>query len=535
MYNINGVFRIVLLGVCLVAHYAAAQPDNTSENYKKTYKKAQHWLYKRSDSTQFFATQALLVAKSRTQRADIYYLLGKMARTQEWTNSAIHYFQKALKLYEKDENKNKVRLALITPYRRQKKYNTALRLARWVNQYLKKKKDSANLKDNYSSLGNIFFNLSQVDTFSVKWTDSSIYYHKKAITLCRQRFPESLPDAYYNFSFAYETISPDSAIYYTKLALNDLKLNEYDQVLFNIRLAQIHYRKKAYKVSNHYLNLANRVNFSDLNLRFMYYFYKGANSLNLQRLADAKTQLVQCDSMLSLMSHKAQNIVDKKGMNQTATEVYGEISSNALKVYEQTKDKAYLEIRKQYQAKKEQTSQKYQQTNQLIVQNDSLLLHKSAQRLQASVNSATDTRQMINKPANYVFFVSAVILLIIAWVVWGWIQQNRSQHPEKKQSYALNARQGLSTDVLSTLAARNEYEKIFSLLTEHLGTEIIAKKTKDLLPGQSFTTHEKVYLVLKAEGFSSWEIGQMLDQTKRNIGEWDKKIKQKVKTTEKPD
>jgi len=530
VYNINGL--LVVLGIVSISFSVLlAQPINTSENYKKNYRKAREWKLKNVDSTRFFANKALLVAQTSDEKAIIYSLLGEMAKTQEWSNSAIHYFQRALKLYTTEQAKNKARLALITPYRRQKKFNTALSLARWVKRYLEAKKDSANLKDNYSSLGNIFFNLSQVDTFSIKWTDSSIYYHQKAIAIHQNKFPGGLARKYYNVSFAFETISPDSAIYYTQLALDRSEISFYDRMLYNIRLAQINYRKGAYKAGNLNLDAAQKINYNDLNLRFMYALYRNLIAIHLKDIDLAKQYINQSDSLLALMASKTTNVVDRRGMSQIAADAYLDIYLSASKVFKQTQDSAYFTLANEYQIKKLQASRQYQQSNQLIVAKDSLVLADTDK--QPKETSLTEAAERLQSG----IVVLVLTFLLAGWGVWWWLRYTQQQGVEAETTKveALVEVQGLNTNVLSTLASQQDYQQIYTLLDKHIGVEGLAAKENDLVPGESFTAEEKVYLVLKMEGFSDWEVCQMLDQTKRTIGDWNKRIRQKIKLPEKPE
>ncbi len=530
MYNINGL--LVVFGIVSISFSVLpAQTINTSENYKKNYKKAREWQYKNADSTRFFANKALLAAQNGNEKAGIYYFLGEMAQSQEWSNSAVHYYQKALKLYSTEKEKHKVRIALITPYRRQKKMNTALNLARWVNRYLLEKNDTVNLASNYSQLGNIFFNLSQADTFSVKWTDSSLFYHRKSIALRKDKSPETLPKAYYNQSFAYEAISPDSAIHYTKLALNSAKISDYDKALYNLRLAQINYRKKDFEQGSLYLDVARDWCANDLNLQFMHTFYEGCIALNLRKIGKAETLISRCDATLKKMEQSVTNIVDKKSMSQSAAEAYGEIARNAFAVFKQTKDSTYLKLANKYQNKKQQASKQYRQSNQQIVVKDSLVLANTAN--QVGDLPMTDTSESLQTG----IVVLVLAFLLSGWGVWWWLRYSQQQGMEETptKSEVLVDVQGLNTQVLSTLAGQQDYEQIFNLLDKHIGVEGLTEKEGDLLPGETFTFQEKVYLVLKMEGFSDWEICQMLDQTKRTIGEWNKKIQQKIKLPEKPE
>ena len=531
MYNINGLLGVFGM-ICISFSILRAQSTNTSENYKKNYEKAREWQFKNADSTRFFANKALLVAQTGNEKADVYYLLGKMSQTQEWSNSAIHYYQKALKLYTTEKKKNKVRIALITPYRRQKKFNTALNLARWVNRYLLKQKDTANLASNYSQLGNIFFNLSQVDTFSVKWTDSSLFYHRKSIALRKLQSSESLPRAYFNQSFAYEDISPDSALYYTKLALNSAKISAYDETLYNLRLAQISYRKQDFEQGNLYLEKSRKFSKNDLNLQFMHTFYEGCIALNLKKIELAQTLVKRCDSTLKEMERNVSNVVDKKGMSQSAAEAYGEIAQNALAVFKQTQDSVYLKLANEYQAKKLKASKQYQQSNQQIVAKDSLVLANTDQQSE-EITSVADASESLQTG----IVVLVLAFLLAGWGVWWWLRYTQQQGVDAEVSKveALVEVQGLNTSVLSTLASQQDYKQIYTLLDKHIGVEGLAAKENDLMPGESFTAEEKVYLVLKMEGFSDWEICQMLDQTKRTISDWNKKIRQKIKLPEKPE
>ena len=283
VYNINGLLGV--LGVmCISFSISVAQTLNTIENYKKNYKKAQEWRYKNPDSARFYSTKTLLSAETNDQRAKVYYnILGKMARKQEWHNTAIHYFQKALKMFSNEKDKNKVRAYLVLAYRRQKRYSTALRLANWVKNYREKKKDTLGLAGSYSQLGNIFYNLSQVDTFSIKWSDSSLYYHRKSVNI-RKKTKKGLANAYYNFSFAFDEVSPDSAIHYTKLALKSKTIDDYSRVLYNIRIAQINYKRGTYVEGNKYLDEAIKFPISDANLLEMFFFHRGIILFNLQDL-----------------------------------------------------------------------------------------------------------------------------------------------------------------------------------------------------------------------------------------------------------
>lgn len=534
MYNINGLLG-VLGCVCISFSILTAQPSNTSENYKKNYKKAQEWQYKNPDSTRFFANKALISSVNDSEKAEVYYLLGRMAQTQEWSNSAIHYYQKALKLYIDEKKKNNLRIKLITPYRRQKKFNTALRLARWVKRYLLEQKDTINLASNYSELGNIFFNISQVDTFSIKWTDSSLFYHRKAIQLRKKRKPKSLPGAYYNVSFAYEAISADSAIYYTKLALKSNELSTYRRMLYNIRLAQINYRKGDYETGNLNLDDAYKINDDDLNLRFLYFLYRNLIAIHLKDIQLAKKYIAKSDSVLNLMAAKTKDAVDKKGMSQIASDAYLDIYLSATKVFKQTKDSTYLKLANEYKAKKEQASRQYKQSNQLIEQKDSLLLAKTTKR--SDIQEGVKNNEDVASSLQTWVIVLVIAFILAGWGVWWWLQSMKRQDEmvDTNSLEPVTDVQGLNMELLSTLAGQQNYEQIYTLLDKHIGVEGVEEKQQYLVPGSSLTFQEKVYLVLELEGFSEWEICQMLNQTKRTITEWKKRIGQKIKLPENPE
>lgn len=526
-YNINDGLVLLIVMWCFCTT-TLAQPANTSENYKKKYKKAQGFIYKYPDSTKFFATQALLAAQTNNQRGDVYSLLGKMAKTQEWFNTSVYYHQKALKLYPDEKNKNKARLNLVTPYRRLKKYNTALRMVRWVNRYLVEKNDLLNLKSSYSSLGNIFYNLSQVDTFSVKWADSSLYYHRRSINLRKKNFPETLAQAYYNASFAYEAISPDSAIYYTKLALEQGGISDYRKVLYNIRLAQINYKKEDYKEGLVCLDIAKKTPFSDLSLKNMYWYYQAMIALQVQDLPKTRKYFNKCDSLVALMSAKARNITDRKNMAEMIQGYYQDAFDVAQKLYKATNNKVYFELKEEYRKKKDKAGKKYRSAHQQIEQNDSLQLSKEDSSIAQNDTGQVSAKQQATEDKEHWLFLGIMATIITIIGAWWWWQVAKLPEQKDKESdneQKATSSQKLNTNLLSSLASHNEYEKILALLEEHLGVNVIEQKAHE-----NFTAQEKVYLALLAEGFTQWEIRQMLNLSKKNILDWEKQIKQKKRT-----
>lgn len=529
MYNINGVF--VLLGVLSGFFTSAkAQSVNTSEIYKKNYEKARKLRHKYPDSTKIFANRALLSASNNDQRAEVYCLLGKMAKAQEWNNTAIHYYQQSLKLYTNETSKNKVRLAMIAPYRRQKKYNTALRLARWVTKHAEKKGELGNLKNSYSSLGNVFYNLSQADTFSIKWIDSSLHYHRKSIELRKKYFPRTQAMAYYNSSFAYEAISPDSAIHYTQLALQQPNLETYHKALYNIRLAQIYYKKKAFKFGKYYLNKAQQIHYQDLNLQNMYWFYKAMIALFQQNIREVKQGFNKYDSVISLLRNNAQNMADQKGLTEMIREDYQDACNAAMQMYKRTKNEVYLGLINQYKIKKQQASKKYIRTHLLIEKQDSLLLSKVYSTAELRMTKPTLETQLSNENTQrWIFWGIMIILIMLGGIVWWYqLQQKQAMPPPAEQPQLMITNQKLNTKLLSSLAEQNEFEKILSLLNTHLGNDTLKHYTQNLPNDVTLSAQEKVYLKLLSEGFSQWEIGQMLNKNKRSIIEWDKKLKQKL-------
>lgn len=531
MYNINGVFVLLLV---FVGFYTStrAQSTNTSESYKKNQEKARKLIYKYPDSTKIFANRALLSAKNNDERAEVYCVLGRMARTQEWNNSAIHYYKQSLKLYTKEAKKNKIRLAMITPYSRQKKYLTALELARWVTHYAKQQQDLKNLRKGYSYLGNVFYNLSQQDTLSIRLIDSSLHYHRKSITLRKKHAPKTLAMAYYNSSFAYEAISPDSAIYYTQLALQQPELKNYYKVLFNIRLAQVYYKQGKFQEGRSYLSKVQKIPCNDLNLQNLYWFYKAMIALHQQSISEARQSFNKYDSVVGLLCSKAQNTVDRKDLMGMLEEDYQEAYNAAMKMYKSTQKEAYLGLINQYKSKKQKASKTLSKTHLLIAKQDSILLSK------ADSNTATDTpspqlERLLRKEQTQreIYWGVMFGLIVLGVIGWWYRTKNAKKTTEtivEPTPQLIIQNQKLNTQLLNTLATENKFEEILSLLETNLGNKV-TEKYKQYLPSDvSLNAKEKVYVVLLSEGFSQWEIGQMLNQHKRNIIEWDKKIKQKT-------
>lgn len=534
VYNINdGVF--VLLIVLFGLHFSIkAQSINTSESYKKNYEKARRLIHKYPDSTKIFANRALLTAKNNDERADVYYILGKMANTQEWNNTAIHYYKQALKLYTQETKKNKIRLAMIAPYRRLKKLNTALELATWVKGYSEQQKELRNLQNAYSSLGNVFYNLSQADTFSIRWIDSSLHYHRKSIELRKQHAPKTQAMAYYNSSFAYEAISPDSAIYYTQLALQQPNLTNYYKVWYNIRLAQIYYKQREYQKGTICLTKAKEIPCKDLNMQNLYWFYKAMIALYQQNITEAKQGFNKYDSVVGLLCSKAQNMVDRKELTGMLEEDYQDAYNAAMAMYKKTKKEVYLGLINQYKTKKHKASKTYLQTHLLIAKQDSLLLSKADSTINKTNLDKPYLDSLLAKENNQRWIFWGVMLTLIVLGVVGWryqLQYNSAKAKEEAvepQPQLIITNQKLNAKLLSSLAAQNEFDKILSLLETNLGNKTIEEYEQNLPHSVTLSAQEKVYLALLSEGFSQWEIGQMLNQNKKSIIEWDKKIKQKT-------
>lgn len=531
MYNINGVVVLLIVFTGLYTS-TKAQSTNTFESYKKNHEKARKLIYKYPDSTKIFANRALLTAKNNNERADVYCILGKMAKTQEWNNSAIHYYKQALKLYTKEAHKNKIRLAMITPYRRQKKFLTALELARWVTNYAQQQQDLFNLRNGYSSLGNVFYNLSQQDTLSIRWIDSSLHYHRKAMVLRQRYAPQTIARAYYNSSFAYEAISPDSAIYYTQLALQQPNIKKYHKVLYNIRLAQVYYKKGNYQEGKNYLDKAQKMPQKDLNIQNLYWFYRAMIGLYQQNINEAKQSFNKYDSVVGLLCSKAQNMVDRKALMGMLEEDYQAAYNAAMVMYKRTQKEAYLGLINQYKTKKQKASKTYSKTHLLIAKQDSLLLSK-ADSNQASDKPSPQLESLLRKEnTQRKIFWSIMFTLIVLGVVGWWYQTKRSNKTTdtvvEQASQLIIQNQKLNTELLNTLATKNKFEEILSLLETNLGNKVIEEYKQHLPPDVSLNAKEKVYVALLSEGFSQWEIGQMLNQHKRSIIEWDKKIKQKT-------
>ncbi len=531
VYNINGVF-VLLIVFTGFYNSAKAQSFNTPESYKKNYEKARKLIYKYPDSTKILANRALLTAKNNDERADVYCVLGKMAKAQEWNNTAIYYYKQALKLYTKEIQKNKIRLAMITPYRRQKKFHTALKLAKWVTNYSEKQQDLVNLRNGYSSLGNVFYNLSQQDTLSIKLIDSSLHYHRKSITLRKKHTPTTLAMAYYNSSFAYEAISPDSAIYYTQLALQQPNIKQYHKVLYNIRLAQVYYKKGNYQEGKRYLDKVQKIPCNDLNMQNLYWFYKAMIGLYQQNISEARQSFNKYDSVVGLLCSKAQNTVDRKDLMGMLEEDYQAAYNAAMAMYKRTQKEAYLGLINQYKTKKQKASKTLSKTHLLIAKQDSILLSK------ADSNNATGTpspqleRLLRKERTQRQIFWGVMLSLIVLGTVGWWYQTKRTKNTTdtvvEQTPQLIIQNQKLNSQLLNTLATENKFEEILSLLETNLGNKVIEEYKQHLPPDVSLNAKEKVYVVLLSEGFSQWEIGQMLNQHKRSIIEWDKKIKQKT-------
>ena len=198
-------------------------------------------------------------------------------------------------------------------------------------------------------------------------------------------------------------------------------------------------------------------------------------------------------------------------------------------------DSTYLKLANEYKTKKEKASRQYRQSNQLIEQKDSLLLAKTTKL--NDVNAELKNDEGVASSLQTWVIVLVVAFILAGWGVWWWLQSMKRQDEmvDTNSLEPVTDVQGLNMELMSNLASQQNYEQIYALLDKHIGVEGVEEKQQYLIPGSSLTYQEKVYLVLELEGFSEWEICQMLNQTKRTIPEWRKRIGQKIKLPENPE